>query len=353
MASHDDEGGKRPVVIDIHRLDHLPRIPHPPWVTVRRAVWVVVAVVALLSSYFQLAPYEQGVVLRFGRHVRTVGSGPHLKWPFGIETVYRVETEKQHKVEFGFRTKEPGQRTVYQKEGFDEESLMLTGDLNIADVEWVVQYRIVDPYRYLFALRDVPETIRVVAEAEMRGAVGDMGFDEVIKTKRPEIEEQVRQHLNEILGRYGAGVDIKLVQLQDVHPPDPVKDSFEEVNRALQEMERSINEALQERNKILFRVEGEAKQRVSEAEGTKTERINQAEGDAKRFSLLLAQYRKAPAVTRQRLYLEAMEEVLPKTGRILVVDEAVKGLLPVLDLDSMRKAAPAAQPAQPPPEPRR
>jgi membrane protease subunit HflK len=324
------------------------RIPRPPWRVLRGVGLVLLLLLVAITTYFQIASYEQGVVLRFGRHVRTVGAGPHFKWPLGIERVHRVETEKQHKIEFGFRTREAGQRSTYVKEGFEDESSMLTGDLNIADVEWVVQYRIDDPYRFLFALRDAPETVRVVAEAEMRGAVGDLGFDEVIKSKRAEIEEQVRQRMNEILESYGAGVDIKLVQLQDVHPPNPVKDSFEEVNRALQEMERSINEALQQRNKILFRVEGEAKQRIAQAEGTKIERVNRSQGDAKRFRLLLEEYRKAPAVTRQRLYLEAMGEVLPKVGRILVVDESVKGMLPVLDLDAVR----GRQPAAPPPEER-
>lgn len=325
------------------RLPEIADLPRPPRGVVP---WILLAVLGLFlafSTYFQIAPYEQGVVLRFGRHVRTVGSGPHFKLPLGIERVYRVETEKQHKLEFGFRTIEAGQRSTYDKEGYAEEASMLTGDLNIADVEWVVQYRIDDPYKFLFELRDPVETIRVVAEAEMRGVVGDMGFDEVIKSKRAEIEELVRTRMNEILTSYQAGVDVKIVQLQDVHPPAAVKDSFEEVNRALQEMERSINEALQERNKILFRVEGEAKQRVAEAEGTRIERVNRAEGDGKRFSLQLAEYRKAPAVTRQRLYLEAMQEVLPKAGRVVVIDDQVKGMLPLLNLQGEIK--PAAAPA--------
>lgn len=336
------------VVIEFPKFDNIPR---PPLRVLRGIALVLLALLAVVSSYFQLAPYEQGVVLRFGRHARTVGPGPHFKLPFGVERVYRVETEKQHKVEFGFRTDEPGQRTTYIKEGFEGESSMLTGDLNIADVEWVVQYRIVDPYKYLFALRDAPESVRSVAEAEMRGVVGDLGFDEVIKSKRAEIEEAVRQRMNEILKSYDSGIDVKIVQLQDVHPPTAVKDSFEEVNRALQEMERAINESLQERNKVLFRVEGEAKQRIAQAEGTKIERINRSQGDAKRFTLLLGEYRKAPVVTRQRLYLETMGEVLPAAGRVLIVDDAVKGTLPILDLDSVLKnrPAPAPEPGAAPP----
>ena len=336
-------------VIDLRRIPKFGSLPPMPraGLLVKLAL-AVLAFSFLYSLYFQVAPYESGVVLRFGRHVRTVGAGPHLKIPF-VETVYKVETERQLKEEFGFRTIEPGRVSTFQKAGFQNESLMLTGDLNIADVEFVVQYRIQDPYAWLFRLQDPKETLRAVAESEMRGVVGDQGFDEVIKTRRREIEDEVRRRMNEILHAYRAGVDVKLVQLQDVHPPEPVKDSFEEVNRALQGMEQAINEALQERNKILFRVEGEAKQRVAQAEGTKIERINHAQGDASRFDLLLAAYKKAPAVTRERLYLEAMQQILPGAGRIVVVDPQVKGLLPIFSGAgaSLPEPAPAAPPAAP------
>ncbi|HVS03749.1 MAG TPA: FtsH protease activity modulator HflK [Thermoanaerobaculia bacterium] len=295
----------------------------------------VAALVLLLSSYYQIAPYEKGVILRFGRFVGTADSGPNFKIPF-VDTVYKVPVERQLKAEFGFRTLRASQKSSYDKEGFQDESLMLTGDLNIADVEWVVQYRIHDPYRYLFAIRDADGSVRQVAEAEMRGVVGDMGFNEVIKTRRHDIEGEVRQRMQEILDSYDAGIDVKLVQLQDVHPPNPVKDSFEEVNRALQEMERAINEALQERNRIIFRVEGEAKQRIAQAEGYKVERVNRSQGDAERFRLLLAEYRKAPQVTRQRLYLEAMQQTLPAAERVLVIDDGVQGLLPLLDLSGRK-----------------
>ncbi len=327
-------------VIDMFRSRKFGALPRLPRVGLLRFLLVAAVFVLLYSSYFQVASYERGVVLRFGRHVRTVGQGPHAKIPF-IETVYKVETERQQKAEFGFRTIEPGKVSTYQKSGFQDESLMLTGDLNIADVEFVVQYRIEDPYRWLFVLQDPADTVRAVAEAEMRAVVGDQGFDEVIKTRRREIEEQVRRQMNDILHQYGAGVSVKLVQLQDAHPPEPVKDSFEEVNRALQGMERAINESLQERNKILFRVEGEAKQRVAQAQGTKVERINHAEGDARRFDLMLAAYRKSPAVTRERLYLEAMQQVLPGAGKIVVVDPQVHGMLPVFGLGGAGVPEPA------------
>lgn len=335
-----DEPGPR---FEMPRLPRL-EMPQLPLGGLRKLVWIAVAVIVVFGSYFQVNSYEQAVVLRFGKHVRTVGEGPHLKIPL-VESVYKVPTQRQLKEEFGFRTLEVGKQTTYQKEGYGNESQMLTGDLNIADVEFVVQYKISDPYRYLFALDEPTETIRSVAEAEMRGAVGDLGFNEVIKSQRPFIEAQVRQRMNEILKSYNAGVDVKLVQLQDVHPPAPVKDSFEEVNRAVQEMERAVNEALQERNKVLFRVEGEAKQRIAQAQGTQIERVNRARGDAARFTQLLSEYQKAPAVTRQRLYLEAMQATLPQTGRILVVDDSVKGMMPVLNVDPSGKALPEAVPA--------
>lgn len=311
----------------------LPNIPKP--------LIIVVAVgVLALSAYYQVAPFEQGVVLRFGKHVATVGPGPKLKIPF-IDRVIKVPTERQLKQEFGFRTVSAEQRSTYTKEGFGEESLMLTGDLAMAEVEWVVQYRIQDPLEFLFEVRDVEATIRAVSEAEMRGVAGDLGFQEVIKEKRNEIEETVRQRMNQVLSTYEAGVEIKLVQLQDVHPPTPVKDSFEEVNRALQEMERAMNEAERERNKVIFLVEGEALQRVAEAEGRKVERINRAQGDASRFESLLAEYRKAPEVTRRRLHIEAMREILPKAGKVIVVDDDLEGMVPILDLAGTR-TAPAA-----------
>lgn len=339
MSTNSAGGPGRPVIIDLPfgrsggPPPKLPNIPKP--------LIIVVAVgVLALSAYYQVAPFEQGVVLRFGKHVATVGPGPKLKIPF-IDRVIKVPTERQLKQEFGFRTVSAEQRSTYTKEGFGEESLMLTGDLAMAEVEWVVQYRIQDPLEFLFEVRDVEATIRAVSEAEMRGVAGDLGFQEVIKEKRNEIEETVRQRMNEVLSTYEAGVEIKLVQLQDVHPPTPVKDSFEEVNRALQEMERAMNEAERERNKVIFLVEGEALQRVAEAEGRKVERINRAQGDASRFESLLAEYRKAPEVTRRRLHIEAMREILPKAGKVIVVDDDLEGMVPILDLAGTR-TAPAA-----------
>ncbi len=297
------------------------------------AVAVAVVLVAIVvTGYYQVAPNETGVVLRFGKFLTETHPGPHFKIPFGVDRVYKVRTAYQFKEEFGFRTKKAGIRSQYAKGDFSRESNILTGDLNIAVVTWVVQYRITDPRAYLFNVRNVRGTLRDVSEAAMRTVVGDMSFNEVIKLKRHQIEIAVKKKMQHILDMYGCGVSLFLVQIQDVHPPVPVEDSFDEVNRARQEMDQSINEAYQQYNKVIYRVKGEALQTVKAAEGTKIERINRAKGDAAYFSKLLVEFRKAPQVTRRRLFLETMRRVLPKLRQVYVVDSNMKGMVPLLDL---------------------
>lgn len=322
---------REPIIIDFP-----PRFPRLPLGTIKYILLAILVLIFILSSYYQVEPNESGVVLRFGRYIKTTGPGPHFKIPL-IEKVLKVKTDYQFKMEFGFRTKEPGVRTTYIKKGYEGESLMLTGDLNIADVEWVVQYRIEDPKKYLFHLYNVPDTLRDVSEACMRAVVGDHSFDEVIKSKREFIEINVLKMMQKLLDLYDVGVQVKLVQLQDVHPPEPVKDSFDEVNRAKQDMERMINEAQREYNKIIFRVEGEAKKMVEEAEGYAIQRVKEAQGDAQWFEHLLKAYRKAPEVTRRRLYLETLKEVMGKVGQVYVVDARQKTILPYLSLQKEKK----------------
>jgi len=310
-------------------------IPRPPGGFGRFAgiaAAVVAALVVVATGAYQVQPNETAVVLRFGRSIGTRGPGLHFKIPLGVDRVFKVKTGYQFKEEFGFRTVRAGVRTQYAQGDFSKEADMLTGDLNIASVSWVVQYRIKDPEAYLFNVRGVRGTLRDVAEATMRAAVGDMSFNEVIKVKRQEIELQVERRMQELLDLYGCGVAVKLVQLQDVHPPAPVKDSFDEVNRARQEMDQAINQAYQEYNKVIYRVRGEAEQMVKEAEGQRVERVNRAKGDAARFLKLLAEYRKAPEVTRRRLFLETMRQVLPRLRQVYVVDEDTRGMVPLLDL---------------------
>jgi membrane protease subunit HflK len=301
------------------------------------AVFVLLAL--LLTGYYQIEPDEVGVIQRFGRFVRTADPGPHFKIPFGVESVTKVPVQRTLKTEFGFRTTEPGIRSTFAKSSPETtgESVMLTGDLNVAVVEWIVQYRIRDPKQFLFHVRDVPLTFRYMSEAAMRQVVGDHSVDEVLTIGRESVALQAKEELQRLCDLYGIGIVVQQLILQDVNPPDPVKPAFNEVNQAIQEKERSINEAWADYNKSVPSAKGEADQAVRAAEGYALERVNKAEGDAKRFDALYEEYRKAPAVTRKRLYLETMAELLPKLGRKLLLDDKAKGILPLLSLDGERK----------------
>jgi membrane protease subunit HflK len=326
-----DIGGRRPI--------QLPSMPKLSRGAIR---WVFLALLALIfawTSYYQIEPDQVGVVQRFGKHVRTTDPGPHLKWPFGIENVTKVPVQRTLKLEFGFRTSRPGIRSVFEPETAEQkaESVMLTGDLNVAVVDWVVQYKITDPVLFLFHVRDVIGTLRDMAQATMRQVVGDRSVDEVLTIGREQIAHEAREQLQELCRRYKTGIDIQLIALQDINPPDPVKPAFNEVNQAIQEKERAINDAWAEYNKAVPRAKGEAEQAVRAAEGYALERVNNAEGDAKRFASVQAEYAKAPGVTRQRLYLETMATLLPKLGKKVVLDDKARGVLPLLQLDGAKK----------------
>ncbi|GJM43812.1 MAG: HflK protein [Gemmatimonadota bacterium] len=309
-----------------------PRLPIGP------IVGIAVALIAIQSSFYTIDPEEVGVVLRFGEYVRTTDPGLHLRLPFGIERVRKVPVQRQLKEEFGFRTVVVGQRSQYARDARTlNESLMLTGDLNIADVEWIVQYKVVDPVKYLFQVRDARETFRDVCEAVMRSVIGDRSVDEVLTAGRQDAEDQAVTSLELLCEQYDLGIDVQIVALQDVNPPDPVKPSFNEVNQAEQERETLINQAQAELNREIPKAEGEAKARVQSAQGYAIDRVNRAEGEASRFEALYSEYRRAPEVTRRRMYLETMATVLPDVGKTVIVDESVKGILPLLDLNSMTK----------------
>jgi modulator of FtsH protease HflK len=293
----------------------------------------VLGVFALISAYYQVEPDEVGLVTRFGRFVRTTGPGPHGKLPFGIEQVRKVPVERQLKQEFGFRTARADVQTSYTKDDrAAAESLMLTGDLNVATVEWIVQYKISDPYKYLFRLRDVEDTFRLMAEASMRAVVGDHSVTELLTVGREGIAARAKELLSNLCKLYDNGIAVQQLVLQDVDPPETVKPSFNEVNQAIQERERVINEAWAEYNQEIPKARGLAEQSVEAAEGYAVDRVNRAKGDAQRFIALEEQYRKAPEVTRQRLYLETLAEVLPAAGKKLVFDERAKGILPLFPL---------------------
>jgi len=315
-----------------------------PWrqvagrVPLRGIVLAILALVVLFGSVYTVDPEEIGVVLRFGAYVREASPGLNFKLPLGVESVIKVPVERQLKEEFGFRTAQAGVRTQYSERGFDEESLMLTGDLNIADVEWVVQYRIVDAYDFLFKVRNVRETFRAMTEAVVREAVGDRTVNEVLTVGRQEVASLVEQSLQALCDQYETGIKVEQVVLQNVNPPEKVKPSFNAVNQAQQEREERINTAQREYNQVIPRARGEAQQTVEQAEGYALDRVNRSQGDAARFNALYEEYRKAPEVTRKRIYLETLAKVLPKAGKKVVVDEGVKGLVPLLNLDGLRSA---------------
>lgn len=286
----------------------------------------------LISGFYQVDADEVGVVQRFGKYVRTTDPGLHFKLPFGVETVRKPKIQKVFKEEFGYRTTSPGVQTQYAKAEYSDESLMLTGDLNSADVEWIVQYKIKDPIMYLFNVRDVTETLRDVTESVMRLVVGDHSVDEVIVLSRQEIEIQAQELTQKVLDEIETGIDVVTVKLQDVNPPPPVQPAFNEVNEARQERESIINEALASFNKVIPQAKGQAEQTIREAEGYATNRVNRARGDAERFLEVWREYTRAQDVTRRRLYLETMLDLLPHLDQIYVVDEGQQGLIPLLQL---------------------
>ena len=318
-------------IVDFKRVN-IPRLPRG--LVTLAAVAVAVLLVGF-NTLYQVQPEEVGVVLRFGRFVRTTEPGLRAKVPFA-EEVLKVPVQRQLKQEFGFRTIDAGIRTQYASERqFADEAVMLTGDLNVAVVEWIVQYRAADPYLFLFKVRNLEDTFRAMNEAVMREIVGDRTVTEVLTVGRQEIETRVEERLQGLANQYEMGITIDQVVLQDVNPPDPVKPSWDEVNQAQQQRDRMINEARAEYNRVIPRARGEAQQTVLQAEGYALERVNRSEGEATRFVAIYNEYRRSPEVTRRRLYLETMQRILPQVGRKLYVDQDTTGVLPLLSLDGI------------------
>lgn len=297
------------------------------------AIAAVVLIIAGLGSFYTVQVEEAGLVLRFGEHIETVEPGLHFKLPFGIDQVITVPVRRQQKQEFGFGTAGNSNPNQWSSPGEMElEKNMVTGDLNAALVEWVVQYRITEPEKYLFRVRNADATLRDASESVMREVVGDRTVDEVITIGRQEIESEANEKLKKLVNLYELGIMIDQIQLKNVDPPQPVQASFNEVNQAQQEKEKSINVANGEYNRSVPRARGEAEKTISEAEGYATMRINEAEGDAERFSALFTEYQKASEVTRRRIYLETMEKVMPQLGKKVIIDEGASQVLPFLPL---------------------
>ena len=299
---------------------------------------IAVVVISLWTTWFTVQPEETAVVQRFGEVVRTAGPGLHFKAPLGIETVRTVPTARVLKEEFGYRTLAgaAGQRTQYaaDNKAFKNESLMLTGDLNVIDVQWILQYRIEDPILFLFNVRDTPKTVRDITESVMRRVVGNRLGSDVLTVARVEVSSEAKEEIQKILSEYKTGVRLVTVELQDVTPPDSVKPAFNEVNEARQDKERTINQAQEQSNREIPKARGEAAQSISQAEGYALERTNRAQGEANRFLAILTDYQGAPEVTRQRMYLESLSGFLAGLKDLYIVDSDQKALIPWLPMKS-------------------
>jgi len=309
-----------------------------PWGSIKKIIPPIVIIIFIIitgyTAFYTVKANEEAAILRFGRYVETVGSGLHTKIPYGIDRILKAEVKRIYNEEFGFRTTQRGPTFVvdYNYPDAREERLMLTGDLNCAEVHWVIRYKIKALEDYFFNVRNVRETIRGASQAVMRMLVGNRSIDEVLTIGRTEIEQQAKEGIQRILDSYACGIDIQTVLLKGVDPPEPVKDAFNAVNQAIQIRDKIINEAEGQKNKILPAAEGKKEQVIKEAEGYQIRRVNEATGDVKAFLAVYDEYKKAEDVTRRRLYLETMAKIMPACERVFIIDTEVKGFLPVLGL---------------------
>ena len=324
-------------------LDELSKIDLSKYKGVAQMVVIVIALCfAGYTSVFTVDPEERAVVLKFGKaREQLVDQGLHFKLPFYIEQEYKVPVERQLNLEFGFRTAGNETRTQYAQTqysdgGFAAESLMLTGDLNVASIEWVTQYTISEPVKYLFRVRNVDQTFRDMNEAVLREIIGDRTINEVLTIGRGEIQNLAKDKLSKLCEDYKLGIVVNQVILQDVAPPEPVKPAFNEVNQAEQEKETTIQQALAEYNKEIPKAEGTALRTVEKAEGYAVKRVNEAKGAVSQFTQVFEEYKKAPEITRQRIYLETMQEIYQAVDRKIIIDESATGVLPLLNLGRER-----------------
>jgi len=317
-----------PTPEDIINIDNKVILKYLSW-----AILGFFILAGLKGIIYSIGPDEVGVIQRFGKYIALSSPGLHAKIPLGVDKATPIKVEKVFKKEFGFKTIEPGERTRYSSGDYRDESLMLTGDLNILDVRWIVQFKIKDPVKLLFATRNPDENIHDISEVVMRRFVGDYSVDEVLTTKREEIDDLAQQEIQRILDIYNVGVQIITVKLLDVNPPEKVKPAFNEVNEAKQEKEKMINQAWEAYNKVIPKAKGTAEKTIREAEGYATDKINRAKGESERFLATLEEYKKAPDITRQRLYLETLTQVLPNAKEKYIIDSQQKSILPLLDIN--------------------
>lgn len=297
-------------------------------------IWIIVAIVLVmlvLSSFFVVDQTEQAVVLRLGKYNRTVGPGLQTKIPLGIEVSYTVPTQVVQTMTFGYRSNSSTSPLLGSTD-YTNESLMLTGDLNIIDVQWIVQYKIEDPYKWMFNVESKETTIRDISQSVMNKLVGDLPILSVMTSQRTRIEIEAQDNVQKIFDTYGLGVKVVTVKLQNIVPPvGEVQDAFEDVNKAIQDMNRLINEGKQNYNKVIPSARGEANQLIQVAQGYAAERVNQAEGDVARFNSVREVYEKSKEITRARLYIETMESIINPTdsGSVTLVDKNLANFLPI------------------------
>ncbi len=297
--------------------------------------WIILGLfvlVGLKGAIFSIGPDEVGVIQRFGKYIRLSEPGLHAKIPFGIEKVTPIKVKKVFKEEFGTRTVRTSARMEGSSREYPDETLMLTGDLNILDVRWIVQFKIKDPVKLLFAIRDPIDTIRDISEVVMRRFVGDYGVDEVLTTKREEIDHLAQVEMQKILDEYNTGIQIVTIKLLDVNPPEKVRPAFNEVNEAKQEKEKMINQAWEAYNKVIPKARGTAEKTIREAEGYALDKVNRAKGESERFLATLAEYKNSPDITEKRLYLETLQETLPKAKNKYIIDPSQSSILPLLNI---------------------
>ena len=321
----------------------------PRWLgptTIILAIIGIAVIIFLSTSFYIVDQTEDAVVTRFGKYLTTNGPGMHYKLPFGIDKQYQVQTKVVQTEQFGFRTIKAGVNTIYSNDKFPDESTMLTGDLNIVDVEWIIQYRIVDPRAWLFNVKDRTETIRDVSRSIINMLVGDRAILDVIGSQRTTIEVEAIQLMNDTFKQYGLGIEVIAVKLQNIVPPEGVQAAFEDVNKAIQDMNRLINEGKEAYNKEIPKAQGEADKIIQIAQGYASERVNVARGDVARFNAVYEEYRKAPDITRRRLYYEMVENVFKDETGTTLIDRRFQNFLPLMNLESTGKSTVKTQGAQ-------
>jgi len=316
-----------------------PSPPASPFANLGKLLSIVLIIIVLqgvYSSFFKITPSEVGVILRLGQYSRTTPPGLHFKIPY-IDHLYKVDVENIRKEEFGFRNRTPGQQTAFDRRGYDNESLMLTADKNVINVAWIVQYRVADPYAFLFKVANVRQAIRDNSESVTRRIVGNMDFDYVLSNREllaASVKLELQEQLDKLFPKGVSGINIGTVQFQDINPPDQVKPAFNEVNEADQDMKRLVNEAQETYNRVIPKASGDAKKIIEEAYGYQAQRVNNAKGETQRFNDILKEYKNAPDVTRKRMYLETMKEILPNVESVYVIDKDQQAPIPLLNITS-------------------